>query len=460
MENTQSSTRVLLRGVAPSFEVKSEDVYFAFPDGRLDYDCQSCGATCCKGHGYVLHQGRELMTQIQKRPAAMLFLETAPTRGQDAFLMKNSPPGCFFLQPDNNCRIQLESGYAAKPETCRLFPFNHLRRVASTLIVRPHPSLCPLSVTPNGSQSARSSHVALLASMAEFGLATTIPSAFPRTADLTALFTLERLIARHSAESLELTRYSEFAALQLAVARSGPAATVGPSHATELDALFESIGRVLNGTPSMKSMTHGASIRALVAATPALRAELLFPDSPATGRQTPRDLDSDHVTRMLSALSVLIGFAHDAGMDDITYQTVLRIFSQNTELLVLLSAADQVVVWSGDASIAVPFDGPHEWQLRYLELARALLPAVQLKRRAPMFELIAANAFADPLLNLLFVKQFARTVAGKLATISSDAANPGKFSLRSSSQRWALQHAPIDALARIAQRKRKTKTPS
>lgn len=453
MSDERRSGRIKLQGANASVEVRTEDVYLAFPDGRLDYDCQSCGATCCRGHGYLVQIGRELDAQLRSRPASRMFLADAVDRGPRAFQMKNCPPGCFFLQDDLNCRIHADHGYGAKPETCRLFPFNHIRRVGSTLIVRPHPSLCPLSVTAPGSRSQRSSHAELLGTFAEYGLAAIVPPAYPRRADANELLAIERAIVAAADDALGSDRYLPFAAKQLPIGRS-ELSSRSPSALDELDQHLACIGRVLGALPTAESLGHRPSIRALVAASPTIRAALLFPDAPATGNPTPRDLDFDQVTRMLAGLSVLVAFAHEAGMANVSYQTVLRIFTDHTPLLLLLAMADKPVVWRDDVSIDLQFEGPQSSQRRFVEIARALLPAVQADRRAPLHDVLTANAFEDPFENLMFARRFARKVAGSLTSMGSTVLQRPRISLRRTSERWALRYAPVDLLAQLASRQR------
>lgn len=131
----------------------SERLYFAFRSDGFSYDCVSCKAHCCRGHGYSLSTGQELDTQLRLRPSLRMFLSS--NDAGTSYHVSNCAPACFFLTHDNTCSVQVTSGYQAKPETCRLFPFNHFRRVGDFLIILPHVSLCPLKVSPGGSPTAR-----------------------------------------------------------------------------------------------------------------------------------------------------------------------------------------------------------------------------------------------------------------------------------------------------------------
>lgn len=42
--------------------VSADHVYFTFGDGRLTYDCVRCGSKCCRGHGYHVGSGQEVLS--------------------------------------------------------------------------------------------------------------------------------------------------------------------------------------------------------------------------------------------------------------------------------------------------------------------------------------------------------------------------------------------------------------
>src|SRR5690348_9959707 len=52
--------------------------------------------------------------------------------------------GCWFLAGDGMCSIETRHGRAAKPSTCRLFPFNRVYRVGEVRVVDINSVLCPL----------------------------------------------------------------------------------------------------------------------------------------------------------------------------------------------------------------------------------------------------------------------------------------------------------------------------
>jgi Fe-S-cluster containining protein len=120
------------------------ETYYTFVDGALRYDCPSCGQHCCRGRGWALG-ANELIPLLRKAP------EVAPhlfVRGGETFGAIDFTDGCWFLQKDGNCRVEVEHGRALKPSTCRLFPFNRVYRVGDVRVVDVNTVLCPLQHAP------------------------------------------------------------------------------------------------------------------------------------------------------------------------------------------------------------------------------------------------------------------------------------------------------------------------
>jgi Fe-S-cluster containining protein len=123
-----------------------ERVYFTWPDRRFRYDCRPCGA-CCKGHGIGLDvAGGELVQLLARRPEIAPFLR----RRGDAITAFNPRDRCWFLAPEGLCKIEVEDGRAAKPASCRLFPFNRVFRIGSYTVVDYNSVICPLEVGTDG----------------------------------------------------------------------------------------------------------------------------------------------------------------------------------------------------------------------------------------------------------------------------------------------------------------------
>jgi Fe-S-cluster containining protein len=117
-------------------------VYFTWPDRRFRYECRGCGA-CCKGHGIGIDvTAGQLVQLVARRPEIAAFVR----RRGDAVTAFNPRDRCWFLEDDGLCRIEVEDGRAAKPASCRLFPFNRVFRIGSHTIVDFNSVICPLAV--------------------------------------------------------------------------------------------------------------------------------------------------------------------------------------------------------------------------------------------------------------------------------------------------------------------------
>jgi len=123
-----------------------ERAYFTWPDRRFRYDCRGCGA-CCKGHGIGLDvAGGQLVQLIARRPEIVPFLR----RRGEAITAFNPRDRCWFLDDGGLCRIEVEDGRAAKPASCRLFPFNRVFRLGGYTVVDYNSVICPLGIAEDG----------------------------------------------------------------------------------------------------------------------------------------------------------------------------------------------------------------------------------------------------------------------------------------------------------------------
>ncbi len=159
--------------------------YFTWPDRGLRYDCRGCGA-CCKGLGIGLDAiGGQLVALVARRPELAAFVRK---RG-DAVTAFNPRDRCWFLADDGLCRVEVEDGRAAKPASCRLFPFNRVFRAGSYTIVDFNSVICPLQLAPDRDGAA---HADVLAEIATIQDPAIIGTSLP--AD-DALFASEQAIA-------------------------------------------------------------------------------------------------------------------------------------------------------------------------------------------------------------------------------------------------------------------------
>ena len=165
----------------------TDDVYFTWPDRALSYRCAGCGA-CCKGHGIGIDAaGGQLVQLVARRPQLVAFVR----RRGDAITAFNPRDRCWFLADDGLCRIEVEDGRAAKPASCRLFPFNRVFHLGGTMIVDYNSVICPLEL----GGEAPVAHADVLAEIASITDRAIVGAALPPEPDAAALIARERAIA-------------------------------------------------------------------------------------------------------------------------------------------------------------------------------------------------------------------------------------------------------------------------
>jgi hypothetical protein len=332
--------------------IPADRVVFAFASGRFAYDCVGCDAQCCRGHGFDLHGTAELARHLKATPSLVFFLRPVVEKGE-VFRVGNCQPACFYLSDDGQCEIQRRHGYAAKPETCRLFPFNNIRIVGDHLLVAPHLSLCPLRVVPIPGASEQSSHSALSHEMCRAGIGTPEECAAPVRGSIADLLDLEKSMTDVSEQYLGGKNYLAFAAAQLSATRM----RLGLDHGDRLDPAEEIshfvrvAAAVLGVDPRIVDCVDPTVLSTFVAATPALRCQMVFPE-----KTMPRELrvDPANVPKFLCTLLMFVVLAHQAGMRQVTFQTITRIWRDQYPVLTLLSYADTCVQWRRDAAITTP----------------------------------------------------------------------------------------------------------
>jgi hypothetical protein len=169
--------------------VNRERVYFTWPDRGLGYDCRGCG-NCCKGLGIGLDATAGQVEQLVSRyPDVVGFLRK---RGR-TWTAVNPRGRCWFLDGEGLCQIEVDHGRAAKPASCRLFPFNRVFRLGSWMIVDFNSVICPLEPAVDGiGHEEVMAEIASVTDPAVIG--TQLPAADPE-AEGAALVERERAIA-------------------------------------------------------------------------------------------------------------------------------------------------------------------------------------------------------------------------------------------------------------------------
>lgn len=413
--------------------VKLADVYFTFASGRLAYDCQTCGSKCCRGHGYF-SSVPEIERQLASNPSVRFFVEP-PAALAVGWRVRNCAPACFFLAGDGQCEIHKMHGHRAKPETCRLFPFNAFLLVGEHLVVAPHQTLCPLSVVDAG-ESARpeSVHEHLLAAMSHQGILQRVGRGKATCAEGYAAIDLERQIVAASNHHSE-AEYLSFAATQLVLtSRARRGDTLTHDAAMNRIAGFSYQMWALLGTDA--PVDDPQVVHSLKALTPLIRSLMAF--RPADNAENWIDVEGDRIPRVLVALYGLALLARRAGVPAITFRSVTQMFHDSQRLLVLLAHADARVTWRPDVVIDLPFRGAAGDQARFIRIAKALLP--RSGTPAPMLgELIHDHAPDDGFARVVFLKRLASRLVGRIALAdpAPRTASPS-LSLRQKAQRWAL----------------------
>ena len=442
-----NSTHVVLGGTARGVSVPDSRVYFAFGSGRWVYDCAACNAQCCRGHGYLLQSGWELEAHLRHRPMVGLFLtaqdNSSPT---EPYGVRNWPPACFMLTSGGLCDIHVRDGIGVKPETCRLFPFNTLRLLERHLIVEPHPTLCPLRISDGSTH--QSDHEQLLVAMKARGVSSEVKVVRHLATTAVGAVGLERNIVRLSEGRLGVANYEEFVLDQVAAtaemdAEGRDLGDVALDSREQIENFRSELRSVLGVWPS--AAAEQLIVKTMVAATPALRSRLVFPNANAP---QGAGVTLARVPYLLLALQKLAALAVEAGMHDVTYQTVSKLLRSYGALLTLACFANCRMQWARSARPDLhPHDGESvDSYTRYIRAAKALVAA---SGSGPSLgQVLSSSAGDDTLGRLERLDCLARRFVGRLVP-AGGSRPPSACSLR----RWILAKAPESVFAKAAARR-------
>lgn len=428
---------ILVNSLTPPRRFAPDNVYLAFIDGSLSYDCRTCGAQCCRGHGYNLDAEREVSLHLATESRVRFFIDPCDAAANH-YHVRNASPGCFFLSQQNLCSLEIRQGYAAKPGTCRLFPFNNIITCGDYLVVQPHPSLCPLEVAPPDALSAHSNHQAVISGLALHGIDQDVEGAAVGGHDAATLISMERFVSELCRDNSSIP-YSHLASLQSHAA----APTLGQRWTSTSPEDFDQLGRdILDVLGADSGDCRNASVtRVMAVITPALRARLVFRP------QRHKTLQSDigRVPHTLLALEILAQLASAAGMQRVSFQTVSRLLDDNTALLFTLARLRHAVCWRTDRPVDLSFSGPDDQRLAYATVAKALVPRTQRRSPRLLVDVLRTVLPENELSRLTFVRRLSRKLNGMLTDLD-------EFDRRTA--RVALQHVgiatlPVDAMARL-----------
>lgn len=449
-----SCTSIVLHHRRPPVRVDSDHVYFPFASGRLTYDCETCKAQCCRGHGYSIREGHELSVQLGGRPNLKLFLDRTRKESGDTYTVRNCAPACFFLDKGGLCGIHVEHGYQAKPETCRLFPFNNFRQLGEFLIVAPHEQLCPLEILPAGITNYRSSHEHLLVEMSSQGISTEIPDHTEAGLRVESVVGLERIMVSLSEEYASSTRYRDFFRAQLAATRRflGQSALAESENESYADGFLEQVCSILGTALTVVDPHDPVLARATIALTPLLRSKLVFRD-PKSGDKRG-SISIARVPHFVIAAHAIAAVAKDVGMDLVTFQTIMKIAHEFEPLLLVLAHADCAMTWVPGMMLDLPVPRNKTFELAYLRVARALLPSTQRATQRPLSAILREADSFDSVERILFLKVVARRLKGRIMRLA-DLSNSTRVrsKVRPAVQRWALAHLDEQVLSLAYQRR-------
>jgi len=83
-----------------------------------NYDCNACGAACCK-HGLLPLVSKESQNMLLQHPLLAYFTSAYNPN----FHAINRPARCWYLDEYNYCKIEKTNNYNDKPIFCRMYPF-------------------------------------------------------------------------------------------------------------------------------------------------------------------------------------------------------------------------------------------------------------------------------------------------------------------------------------------------
>ena len=386
------------------------------------------------------------------RRALPLFVDRTSQPGLENFVIGNCAPECFFLSDDGLCDIHAREGHGAKPETCRLFPFNGFRRVGRYLLVEPHRSLCPLQVLACGNTSLCSDYETLMSAMTSQGIAAPIPECHTYAADADNVIAEERAIVSASERFPREGAYIDWLVIQGRLSSAGLDETEERLRLVRTCVLMSNLLDV-PGDP----VASGDSelLHTMVAMTPFLRAQYAFsPRDPNVSLTHP--LPRRRIPDAMACLFIVARAARAAGMRHVTFQSISKLEADFRQLVMLLARIDDVLVWRKEAAIDFGAVSRPQEQQGYLRVAKALLPTLQRRHSRSLGEILCEYLPANGLNRVLLLKRLAPLLNGNLVSLSDEVREPmwptprhtltpGRR-LRGYLRRWALQNVPENRL--------------
>jgi hypothetical protein len=284
--------------------------------------------------------------------------------------------------------------------------------------------------------------------MSASGLTNPLSSVVPIVEDARALVKLETAIVEAAELHLDDRNYVAFAARQSDLTE---AIIGGCDDDANFETFISSLCRVLDVDTEVALRPNTGVMRCVVAATPIIRSELVFRPVKASVDQAALTLD--RVPYLLTALSVIVELAHQAGMRKVTYQTVMRLFADNVELLAVLAHLSCRTVWGPTEMIDLSMTGGDSERSRYAAILKALLPAQQRNAQRTLAEILCSHIEVTGLDRLTCLRSVARRLNGRIMSMSEAnkrRSRPG--GLRPLVQQWALSKLGQEQVMRLGAR--------
>jgi hypothetical protein len=334
-------------------------------------------------------------------------------------------------------------GYAAKPETCRLFPFNRFAFLGDTLIVAPHSELCPLELSDR-QDAMESDHEALVEAMALHGIAGRVQEVGSLNGRSPAeTISVERDI-RTLADGWNSRRsFLDFVSDVEALERERGVRRVGAGDAPCSASLWRHIADLL--LVKDECLRDPGLVRLCIAVTMPLRVELLV--APVNDQRHTGRASHSGATAPLLALYAIVSLAKDAGMDTVTYQTVTTLFRRYRPLIDLLSLADMEVDITSDRKIPLTSADGDRHSTWYLRAVQAIIARRKAGGERALGSVITGLLSSERTERMEQLLLLARRLQGLLSPHPSPPASLSARRVRAGLQRWVIRHCDADLLS-------------
>lgn len=182
--------------------------------------------------------------------------------------------------------------------------------------------------------------------------------------------------------------------------------------------------------------------RVIVGLTPYLRSRLVFANRARAAQAHNRwRVGLGRVPMMLLATYLAAWVARAAGMEDVTFQTVGKLFDGHFPLLWTLAHLDMHLQWHPAARLGLEVPRrASSAQSAYIRVLRALVPRVQEGNPRTLGAVLMEYNEWRGAERVQFVKMVANQVVDRVIALGADTRSPerGVTSLRGRAEQWAI----------------------